>query len=320
MEVNLIFQKMQVEINAGLTALSSKSSNLSQEDMIMLAVIAAVGLLFCFFGLKMVRFWAAFLGLAIGVTGGSYVASYFNVSDNIAWIIGLVAGVILAVLGARFYLAGVFLVAWFLGTVASAYFMQPADWIYTLVCVGIGLVIGLITLKFAEPVTMVVTSLFGGFTAGQAIYGLIPLENEIVRIAAIAVLVILGVIVQFLLESKKRKRLHLKKAEEIRKKHSTANEVDKARAMMDNLDSVEPVNKKEAAAGAVALAKAADRGKDAQANSRAEDGEKILDEEEFLEDEEFLDDEEYLDEDDDGLDGEEDLDDDITILDLDDDK
>ena len=320
MEVNLIFQKMQVEINAGLTALSSKSSNLSQEDMIMLAVIAAVGLLFCFFGLKMVRFWAAFLGLAIGVTGGSYVASYFNVSDNIAWIIGLAAGVILAVLGARFYLAGVFLVAWFLGTVASAYFMQPADWIYTLVCVGIGLVIGLITLKFAEPVTMVVTSLFGGFTAGQAIYGLIPLENEIVRIAAIAVLVILGVIVQFLLESKKRKRLHLKKAEEIRKKHSTANEVDKARAMMDNLDSVEPVNKKEAAAGAVALAKAADRGKDAQANSRAEDGEKILDEEEFLEDEELLDDEEYLDEDDDGLDGEEDLDDDITILDLDDDK
>lgn len=320
MEVNLIFQKMQVEINAGLTALSSKSSNLSQEDMIMLAVIAAVGLLFCFFGLKMVCFWAAFLGLAIGVTGGSYVASYFNVSDNIAWIIGLVAGVILAVLGARFYLAGVFLVAWFLGTVASTYFMQPADWIYTLVCVGIGLVIGLITLKFAEPVTMVVTSLFGGFTAGQAIYGLIPLDNEIVRIAAIAVLVILGVIVQFLLESKKRKRLHLKKAEEIRKKHSTANEVDKARAMMDNLDSVEPVNKKEAAAGAVALAKAADRGKDAQANSRAEDGEKILDEEEFLEDEEFLDDEEYLDEDDDGLDGEEDLDDDITILDLDDDK
>lgn len=245
MEVNLIFQKMQVEINAGLKALSSKSGNLSQEDMIMLAVIAAVGLLFCFFGLKMVRFWAAFFGLAIGVTGGSYAASCFNVSDNIAWIIGLVAGVILAVLGARFYLAGVFLVAWFLGTVASAYFMQPADWIYTLVCVGIGLVIGLITLKFAEPVTMVVTSLFGGVTAGQAVYGLLPLENEIVRIAVIAVLVILGVIVQFLLESKKRKRLHLKKAEEIRKKHSTANEVDKARAMMDDLDSVEPVNKKE---------------------------------------------------------------------------
>ena len=63
---------------------------------------------------------------------------------------------------------------------------------------------------------MVITSLFGGFTAGQAVYGLLPLENEIVRIAVIAVLVILGVIVQFLLESKKRKRLHLKKAEEMK--------------------------------------------------------------------------------------------------------
>lgn len=323
MEVNLIFQRLQVEINGGLTALTTKGRNLTPEDMITLAVFAAIGLLFCFFGLKMVRFWAAFFGLVIGVTGGTYAAYYFNVSDNIAWIIGLVAGIILAVLGARFYLAGVFVVGWFLGTVASAYFIQPADWIYTLVCVGIGLVIGLITLKFAEPVTMVVTSLFGGFTAGQAVYGLLPLENEIVRIAAIAVLVILGVIVQFLLESKKRKRLHLKKAEEIRKKHSTANEVDKARAMIDNLDSTEPVKKKNPAAGAAAAAGVAASKAAVEAENEADADEAFLNEEEFMEDDDLLDEEEYLDDEDlpgdeEYLDG--DMDDDITILDLDDDK
>ena len=89
MEVNLIFQRLQVEINGGLTALTKKGRNLTPEDMITLAVFAAIGLLFCFFGLKMVRFWAAFFGLVIGVTGGTYAAYYFNVSDNIAWIIGL---------------------------------------------------------------------------------------------------------------------------------------------------------------------------------------------------------------------------------------
>ena len=43
------------------------------------------------------------------------------------------------------------------------------------------------------------------------------------------------------MESKKRKKQHLKKAEEIRNTQSVANEVDKARAMVDNLDQEAPV-------------------------------------------------------------------------------
>ena len=43
-------------------------------------------------------------------------------------------------------------------------------------------------------------------------------------------------VAQFLLESRKRKRIHLKKAEEIRQKYSTENEVEKARAMMEALE------------------------------------------------------------------------------------
>ena len=53
-----------------------------------------------------------------------------------------------------------------------------------------------------------------------------------------AVLGAAGVLVQLLLESKKRKKLSLKKAAEIRDTQSTENEVEKARAMMENLDSI----------------------------------------------------------------------------------
>lgn len=245
MEVSLIFEKIQVEMNAGLNALSERSQNLSQYDMITLAVITVIGLLFCFFGLKMVRIWAALFGFAVGFSGGAYLADYFNVNDNISLIIGLVAGCILAVLGARFYLAGVFLVSWVMGIIGSAYFLRPADWAYALVCVGIGLIIALLTLKLAEPVTMVITALLGGAAAGQAIYGFLPAENEIIQIAVIAVLVILGVVTQFLMESKRRKRLHLKRAEEIRKKHSAANEVDKARAVLEDFDKETPSDQAE---------------------------------------------------------------------------
>lgn len=240
MEVSLIFEKIQVEMNAGLNTLSERSQNLSQYDMITLAAITVIGLLFCFFGLKMVRIWAALFGFTVGFSGGAYLADYFNVSDNISLIIGLVAGCVLAVLGAKFYLAGVFLVSWVMGIIGSAYFLRPADWAYALVCVGIGLVIALLTLKLAEPVTMVITALLGGAAAGQAIYGFLPAENKIIQIAVIAVLVILGIVTQFLMESKRRKRLHLKRAEEIRKKHSAANEVDKARAVLEDFDKETP--------------------------------------------------------------------------------
>lgn len=231
-----ILNQLQVQVQAGLTVLTEKSRALNQADMITLAVIAVVGALFCFFGLKMVRFWAAVFGLAIGAAGGFYAAAYFGLEGYIPLIIGGVAGLILAVLGARFYLAGVFLVGWILGIAGSALILRPREWKAALICVAIGLVIGLITLKFAEPVTILITAVFGGCAAGQSAYILLPVTNHIICIAVIAVLVILGVIVQLLLESKKRKRLHLKKAAEIRNKNSVENEVDKARAMMENLD------------------------------------------------------------------------------------
>lgn len=236
MSLDYILGQLWVLINSGMAVFTEKSSALNQADLITLVVIAVVGGLFCFFGLKMVRFWAAVFGLAVGLCGGFYLASYFGLEGYIPLIIGAVAGIILAVLGARFYLAGVFLVGWILGIAGSAYVMQPKEWKFALICVAIGLVIGLITLKFAEPVTMLITAVFGGFAAGQAIYIMLPLENNIAHIAIIVVLVVLGILLQFLLESKRRKNQHLKKAEEIRSKHSVSNEVEKARAMMENLD------------------------------------------------------------------------------------
>lgn len=47
---------------------------------------------------------------------------------------------------------------------------------------------------------------------------------------------ILGIIVQLLLESRKRKRKNLQKAAEIRETHSTENEVEKARSLIDDFE------------------------------------------------------------------------------------
>ena len=49
---------------------------------------------------------------------------------------------------------------------------------------------------------------------------------------------VLGILVQLLLESRKRKRRNLEKAAEIRETHSTENEIEKARSLIDDLDTM----------------------------------------------------------------------------------
>lgn len=237
MEVTMIMGKAQSLVEKGLSIFDLKSKNLSQPEVIALAIAAAIGVLFCFFGLKMVRLWAAFFGLTVGFAGGTYVADYFGANGTVSWIVGAVVGLVLAFLAARFYVAGVMIVGWILGIIISAIIMLPKDWMQILICVGIGLIVGLISAKFAEPATMVITAIFGGSTAGRAIFGLLPVDSGTIHTAITVALVIIGIILQFLMESKRKKKMHLKKAEEIRSQHSTANEVDQARAMFDEPES-----------------------------------------------------------------------------------
>ena len=64
------------------------------------------------------------------------------------------------------------------------------------------------------------------------------MTGELILIALCAVFCIIGILVQLLLESRKQKKKNLKKAAEIREERSTANEVEKARAVMENLDKI----------------------------------------------------------------------------------
>lgn len=236
MDINYILSELQKRLNSGTAMLTGKGHALGQADMITLAAVAVVGVLLCFLGLKLVRLWAAVTGLLAGFLGGTYLSANLGLEGYIPYIIGAVTGLVLLVLGIRFYRAGVFWVSWILGTAGSVFIIRPETLAFVLICVGIGLVIALITLKIAEPVMMLVTALFGGYAAGQAAYIMLPVHKNIINAAIIIAFIILGIIVQFLQESRKRKRQHLKKAEEIRNIHSTAKEVDKARAMMENLD------------------------------------------------------------------------------------
>lgn len=206
----------------------------SENMMIALIVTTVIGIFLSMFGLKMIRLWSALLGLVAGAGIGFAVTELAGLEPMIVVGATIWGGIVLAFLAGFFYRFGIFLLALLSGTYIAILFVNPQDWIFLGVCLAIGIVISLLALKFVEPIMIVVTSIIGGVLAGDAIATLAELDNPIFRYGIMVLVAIVGGIIQFTLESGKRKKKNLKKAAEIREQNSTENEVEKARAMFDD--------------------------------------------------------------------------------------
>lgn len=233
--MNEIIDKVQgLRLEDVFVSWEEKLENLSQPEFIGLAVIAAVGVLLCLFGLKIVRVWAVLTGLFLGLAGGVAAAHYLGAEENIILIAGAAAGIILAFLGGFFYRFGIFITV--LASAGGIYFeiVQPADYIPAAAGIAAALVIAVLAVKFVNVLTIFATSLWGGMIAGTSVYQFIPVRGKWLSILLCAFFAIAGIMVQLLFESVKRKRRNLKKAAEIRETQSTENEIEKARAFIDD--------------------------------------------------------------------------------------
>lgn len=257
MDVNTLMRSVQ---GSDYEAILKNLEGMEQfKNALMVASVLSIviGLLWCFFGLKLIRVWAALLGLGIGFSIGTGAAVYFHLDSRMTLVCGAVAGILLAILGAVFYHVGVFLLAWITGSSLAVVILRPQEWKLGLGCLGIGLVVALLTLRFAELIVIIITAIYGAAGAGSGILSFLPFDNQIIRIAVIAVLAVAGIAVQLLMESGKRKKQTLAKAKKIREQNSTANEVAKARAMIDELDEKPSTAQKGAAAKKTKKKKAA---------------------------------------------------------------
>lgn len=206
----------------------------SENMMIALIVTTVIGIFLSMFGLKLIRLWSALLGLVVGAGIVFAVTELAGLEPMIVVGATIGGGIVLAFLAGFFYRFGIFLLTLLTGTYIAILFVNPQDWIFLGVCLAIGLVIALLALKFVEPIMIVVTSILGGVLAGDAIATLAEFDNPIFRYGIMVLVAIVGGIIQFTLESGKRKKKNLKKAAEIREQNSTENEVEKARAMFDD--------------------------------------------------------------------------------------
>ena len=296
------------------------ADKLAEIVLISLGITVLLGILSCFFGLKLARFWSFLTVFVIGTGAAAAVAMQITSDETLSGIIGLAAGIILAIVFAILKRAGMFVTAFVLGAALSIYWLRPANLIWLLVCVGIGLVFALLTIKLFVPVLMLLTGVTGAVCISQAGTVLlghagVELERWMVTLA-FAVLAVLGILAQFLMESGKRQKMHLKKAAEIREQNSTENEVDKARALLDEEFKEEKQAEKEVHTAAVPHAEELEMEFEDEFEDDDEDEE---DEEVMKEDlivsEESVTEDEYLDKDLDEF--WDDEDDDVEIVEID---
>lgn len=213
----------------------SVASYVSENEMtISIAVIVLLALT-CFFGVKIFRIWMALVGCFVGYVIGFYLPVYaLQLNTGVGLIAGIILGVVLAIVSAKIYMVSVMFASWIFSVSALWVILQPKTWIWMLVCAGIGIIPALISLKFAEPMVIIATGLFGGMTAAAKGAELLGFSEQMIVWIVGLVIACFGMMVQFILEGRKQGKKEVAAAKHIRSEKSIENEIEAARSLFSD--------------------------------------------------------------------------------------
>lgn len=214
--------------------INGKGTGISITPAVAIALLAAAVLL-CFLGIKLVRVCAALAGLGSGFLLGLSVGELF-LAPTQAMIAGLVLGVILGGVLAWWYRGGVFVVVLLLTVNLLNLILHPHTPVVWICCVAAGILAAVWAEFFTAPGIILLTALHGGMMAGLILGTFESFSGSYLIYVIGVLLTALGIVVQFLLEFRHKTRQGVAKADQIREKESTANEVARARGIVDDLD------------------------------------------------------------------------------------
>lgn len=209
-------------------------------NMGIMAATIVIGLLICFFGLKLVKVVATVLGFLIGASVGAGAAQAFGL-DGIALVaVAVVCAVVLAVLTYFIQRVGVFIMTLLYSAGVLLSLLGMSSTVVLIVIAVVSLLLAILAAIFVEPVIIIITAVCGGFMAGPMIIRMAALNvPSWVGYVASAVLTVLGMLLQFAMHSRKIGKKEKVRAEHIKEEDSMEAEVEKARMILDDdeLDS-----------------------------------------------------------------------------------
>lgn len=189
---------------------------MSRFSQIFLILALILGFLQCFFGYKWIRAWITVVGFILGFVVACSIAGDAQDSREIALIIGLVSGVVFAVLAFKIFQIGVFIVSGSIaaGIVWSMPYQEGSGWdvLRAVLTIGAFITVGILAVYFARPFIIFVTGIGGAASVVRALSGLVPdlsaQQNGHMQVYLFLAFAVLGILVQFLTtrgEGRKRK-------------------------------------------------------------------------------------------------------------------
>lgn len=200
-----------------------------------LIVAAAIGILVCLFGLKLVKILTAAAGAVIGAGIGVSVAVGLGLT-KITFLAVVIAGaVILGAMAFFLYKFGVFLMVLAYVFGVCAMLLKPDSLIPLIISIAVAVVFAELAVIFIEPLVIIVTGLSGGVSAGVAAAELAGLTaNAWIGFGIGIVMAVIGISVQFMMHSRKIGKTEKVHAKKYKEQVSRETEVEKARMILDD--------------------------------------------------------------------------------------
>ena len=203
-------------------------------SMAALIVTIVVGLLICLFGLKLMRLLAAVVGFVLGAAAGVAAAVAMGLTGTTFLIAVLAGAVIIGLLSIFLRRIGIFLLVLCYGFGVCAAVIHPSSMIMYIICLGIAVVLAVLSVLYLEPIVVVVTGISGGLCAGMAAASLMGMEkNILVGYGISIVLAVAGIIVQFMMHSRKIGKKEEVYSKKVKEEVSRESEVEKARMILE---------------------------------------------------------------------------------------
>ena len=159
-------------------------------------VTLVIAVLNCFLGYRLLKAWIALAGFYMGVLLFYALATCYteNTMIQIGAVLG--GGLLLGMASFYIYRLGVFLLCTNVGTVVMSIALQPKDSLRFMLCLGIGILIGLLGMAFVKPMVIINTALGGGFSAAAAAAALLEKDADMKILIFGAILTSAGVVIQ----------------------------------------------------------------------------------------------------------------------------
>lgn len=200
------------------------------------ALSIVIGLLICFFGVKILKVIAAIFGLVIGAGVGAVIGTVVNANNMTMTIIILIAAVLGAVLLVFLRRLSAFVVVFAYALSACVLLLAPQGTVMWIICLVIPAILAILAAVFVDPMVIILTGLSGGLSVGTSVAGLLGLDNKWIGYGIGLVIAVIGIIVQFVMYSKKQGKKDKQRSKKAKASDSRETEVEKARRLLEDTD------------------------------------------------------------------------------------